>query len=225
MTKRDKNPAPVVLSEKPLDAKALEGAALAIALVYAHLPKAYDYMSETKGGFASFIKNVGAAKKAGLRIEAVTPAARSNSNSLQEIPALLARLNINVWRVAPASFACRARAKNKQELIARFAVASRRLGLAAKTAFEAGINFELYSWPLCLLPAGINNAKNSSTPLSFLKKTEANILPITNEPLFFPEKCSTCELKAECPGFESEYISLYGDEEAVPFKKEQSKQP
>lgn len=219
MTKSDKRASTVLLREKPLDEKALEGASAAVAIFYAHLPKAYDYMSETEGGFASLIRSVGAAKKAGLRIEAVTPAARSNVQALQEIPALLARLNINVWRVAPASFASRACGKNKQELIARFAVAARRVGLAAKAASDASIDFQLSSWPLCLLPAGINDDKIASNPLVLLKNSDIHILPITNERLFYAEKCSLCSLKSSCPGFEREYLSLYGDEEAVPFKK------
>ncbi len=156
----------------------------------------HDYHTGTPGSFDKVKGAIRMGTGHGLAVAVSTVLTRSNFRVLGELPALLARHNVNGWCVwVPHA---RGRADTRFDRVVP------RLGLAIPFALHAlasADRFGLPSWiagaPLCTL--GPMATRAMETP-----------------PRAFPTTCDPCPARASCPGLDAHYLARFDGDELHP---------
>lgn len=106
------------------------------------------------------------------------------------------------WHVTVIHFEIEGKAKkNLKKLSLTLSAAGRLLGKAAGEIKKLKTP-RLYHYPLCVLPA---------------KLRKYSVVSLPENMRVYPEKCSLCRSKNDCPGLMKSYYAVYGSRELKPF--------
>ncbi len=157
----------------------------------------HDYHVGVPGAFARILAVFKSAASLGVVVVVSTVLTRSNSRVLSGLPRLLQQHRVRAWMLRVVRVSGRA--------AQRFDATVPRLGMVLPSALHAmsvAQRHRLAAFidgaPLCLLGPFANRAIAGDGGGSYA------------------ESCSSCSVRARCPGFDSHYLERFSGEEAAP---------
>lgn len=157
----------------------------------------HDYHVGVVGAFESIVQTMQAAARMRVPVVVTTVLTRSNARVLSGVPRLLQQQRVMGWMIRIARVAGRA--------AARFDATVPRLAMAIPSALHA-----MHLARRLRLPVFLDGA-----PLCLLGPYATRA--ITGDGLrAYPNTCSSCQARVQCPGFDPKYLDRFrGDEAAV----------
>jgi len=163
----------------------------------------HEYHTRAPESFRQSVAGVTGARRAGLTVGLTYVVTRSSFRHLAEMVDQAALLGVQAVHLSCA----RPRGAALAELsrvVPRFEAMTDCFGRAAETADALGLPLVVSGVPLCQLP-GLERRALSA------------LLPTAPSPdALYGEPCSSCQLRATCPGLEAGYAQRYGFEELAP---------